>query len=230
MRKRSVFFNLFIIIAIVFLVILIAQFSSQEIQNRVTIFSAVFGFLAILYQLRSDHKIKRAEFIYSLNDSFHKDNEIKKSYKLLKEARDTNMEKRISETDCLDMGNYLMFFMILNYLVDKKLVSMTLIDKIFANKFFMFVNHPDVQTHQISATSINYPILELFEKWYNYRLVHKSSLLYERYCLSHNKSLFERKKNGMIRYKDKRSFSLKTSVNILFNRPNITPASFKDHD
>jgi len=228
MRKRSVVFNLFIIVAIVLLVILMAQFSSQEVQNRVTIFSAVFGFLAILYQLRSDHKIKRAEFIYSLNDSFHKDSEIKTSYKLLKAARDENMEKRIRKDDCMAMGNYLMFFMILNYLIDRKLVSMALIDKIFANKFFMFVNHPDVQTHQISVTSINYPILELFEKWYNYRLVHKSSLLYERFCLSNNKDLFERKANGMVRYKNRKKFSFKTSFNIILNRPNIAPTSFKD--
>ncbi len=223
MRKRSVIVNIFIIIGILVLILVVAQISSQDVQDRITIITAVFGFLAILYQLRNDHKIKRAEFIYSLNDSFHRDNDIKSTYKLLKEARDEDMEKSLSKDQCMAMGNYLMFFMILNYLVDRKLVSLNLIDKIFANKFFMFANHPDVQTYQLKETSINYPILELFEKWYNYRLVHRSTLLYEKYCLSDNADLFERKKSGMIRNKNKRKMTFKMHANVLLNRPNIMP-------
>lgn len=219
MNKRGTLVTLFIIIGVAIAVILIAQRATQDVQDKITIYTAVFGLIAILYQLRSDHKIKRAEFIYSLNDSFNDDKDIATSYKLLKSIRGTDQD--LDKEQCSEMGTYIMFFMVLNYLVTQRLVSMKMIDKIFSNKFFLLCNNKDVQTHQLEETHINYPIMELYEKWYNYRLVYTDELLYEKHCYSNNEKIFHKKNNGIIKYKFKKKNTVKKHLKKLFGRPNI---------
>ncbi len=220
MKNKSVFFGLFITIGIVFVIVFLARNSSQEIQDKITIITAVLGFMAIIYQLRSDHKIKRAEFIYSLNDSFNNDSDICQSYKLLKKYRDEK-NTEITLKDCRDMGSYIMFFIIMNYLIESKLVTIRMIDKIFANKFFLLCNNPYVQEYQLESVEINYPIMELYEKWYNYRLVYCDGLLYEKHSYSNNQKIFRRETNGTIVFIHKKRRSMKYYLNILLHKPNI---------
>lgn len=218
LKKTSALFQLFFIIVVLAVIVLVARGAEPEVQSRVTILTAVLGFLAILYQLRLAQKIKAAEFIYSLNDSFHRDPLIENSYRLLKKSRESF--QHFSREEVLEMGNYVMFFMIMNYLVQRRLITMRLIDQIFSNKFFLFCNHPSVQEHQLSEVEINAPLIELFVTWYNYRLVHSERLLYSKHCFS-NHDMFERLKYGKIRIKLRKNKKLSYYMNLLMRRPNI---------
>jgi len=166
------------------------------VNNLITIITAVLGFLAIIYQLRMDHKIKRAEFIYSLNDTFSSDEDIKHIYMKLKASRTS--EFIFSEEDGRKMGNYTMFFLILNYLEKQDLIEIQMIDSIFSNKFFIFCNNKYVQKYQLEYTELNYEIIDLYQKWYNYRVKKRSIELYPKDSFSKYKKFFTRKKNGTI--------------------------------
>jgi hypothetical protein len=159
-----------------------------------------------------DHKIKRAEFIYQLNESFSSDDYIKETYDLLKQKRDLkkkNIEyEKLTEDECRTMGSYIMFFIIMNYLVNKGLLKLSMVDKIFANKFFLLCNNKQVQDYQLRSEDINYPVIELYEKWYNYRYLNNMEILYPDNSFSKETEIFN-EKNGFISYKNKRKFSLK---------------------
>lgn len=96
---------------------------------------------------------------------------------LLKKFRD-NGTQEMSMYDGRRMGDYIMFFEIMGYLLEENMITIELMDKIFANKFFLFMNNPNVQKHQLFYSEINKTILDFYCVWYNYRLKNKSRELY----------------------------------------------------
>ena len=178
LRKNTILRTLFIILVIT-VILLISRNASESVNSTITIITAILGFFAILYQLSNDHKIKRAEFLYSLNDSFNNDKKIMSTYDKLKKNR---IEKQTFSIDDLnDTGSYIMFFIIMNYLVNKGQVTIGMVDKIFANKFFLLCHTECIQEKQLSKKQIdiNYPIMELYKTWFNYRQVNGLCKLYE---------------------------------------------------
>ena len=190
--------NLSLTVIIVIVILLLTQkYLGDSLSEIITIITAVFGVVSILYQLRKDYQISKAEFIYSLNDSFSNNSEIAYIYMLLKKFRD-NGKQEINEDDGRRMGDYIMFFEIMGYLLEEKMITLDLMDKIFANKFFLFMNNPDVQKYQLSYSEINKPILELYCMWYNYRIKNERRELYPKYSFSNYKSYVLKKSNGQI--------------------------------
>jgi len=185
---------------IVVIILIVSSIATQEVNNSITIATAIFGFLIILYQLSRDHKIKKAEFIYSLNTTFNEDEDITYIYMKLKQGRTENVI--FTEEDGRRMGDYVMFFMIMNHLVEEGLVSLNMIDAIFSNKFFLFCDNKDVYTFQTSEKKINRPLLELYEKWYNYRVKNKEEPIYQGYSLSDQSDLYQKENTGHIKLLD----------------------------
>lgn len=220
MRKNSSLFKILLILLVVFGVLYISRNAEESISNAITILTAIFGFLAIIYQLNMDHSIKRAEFIYSLNDSFNQDELIALSYKKLKDAR--GKDTVFSKEEVSDMGSYIMFFIIMDYLVSKGHVKIKMIDKAFANKFFLLCHNLHVQKYQLSANEleINYPIMELYVEWYNYRVINGLPVLYPKYNYSNNDKIFV-KKNDLIKMKKSNKKSLKFHINRILNKSNM---------
>lgn len=185
------------VIMIVVIILIVSSIATQEVNNSITIATAIFGFLVILYQLSRDHKIKKAEFIYSLNNTFNENKDITYIYMKLKQGR--NEEIDITDEDGRRMGDYVMFFMIMNHLVEEGLVSLNMIDAIFSNKFFLFCDNEQVYPYQTSEKEINKPLLELYEKWYNYRIKNKIEPIYEGYSLSDQEDLYKKEESGYIK-------------------------------
>ncbi|MDH8678139.1 hypothetical protein QE109_08265 [Fusibacter bizertensis] len=187
----------FTVVVVIVILILTQQYLGDSLGEIITIITAVFGVFSILYQLRKDYQISKAEFIYSLNDSFSNNAEIAYVYMLLKNFRD-NVNQTISEDDGRRMGDYIMFFEIMGYLLEENMITLELMDKIFANKFFLFMNNPYVQKYQLAYSEINKPILELYCVWYNYRLKIGRRELYPQNSFSKFKSYVLVKPNGQI--------------------------------
>lgn len=195
--------TLLIIVLIVFIpmsISLISVYFKESISNSVTVVTAIIGAVAIWYQLKKDHDISKADFIFSLNNTFHENNNIEYIYTKLKQYRDLE-DITFTEEDGRKMGDYIMYFEIMNYLIDQRIVTIEMVNKLFANKFFIFVNNPDVQKYQLIYSAINAPILELYSKWYNYRLSHKDCLLYAEKSLHVElDQYFTMKKDGKIEF------------------------------
>jgi hypothetical protein len=186
------------IIVIVALVLLVSTTATEQVGNVVAIATAVLGFFIILVQMRQDHKIKKAEFIYSLNQSFSDDEDISYIYMKLKRDRDGNDEV-FTDEDGRRMGSYVMFFMVLEYLQSERLVSLNMIDALFSNKFFLFCDNPHSYQYQLKETIINRPMLVLYERWYNYRKKHDLPPIKTSWSLADQEDLFTPTEDGRIR-------------------------------
>ena len=221
MFRKSTIFRIIFILLVIFIILFISRNASETVSNTVAVLTAVLGLIAILYQLQRDHSIKRAEFIYSLNDSFNDDKKIVKSYDSLKSHRGTDL--KFSPEDVSNMGSYVMFFMIMNYLVNKNLVNIKMIDKIFANKFFILCNNEYVQKHQLSKrhVKINYPIMELYETWYNYRVIKGYDILYKNCNYAKNTEIYT-EKNDLIQFNFKSKHTIGYYFRVFFHKSNLT--------
>jgi hypothetical protein len=203
-KKRRLTLTLIMTAIIMISIILVAQFATTVVSDVITVIVAIFGFLAILYQMRMDYKIKRAEFIYSLNSSFTTDLQILEIYMKFKENRD-NKGLVLTAEDGRKMGNYVMFFKILNYLLDQNLVDLSLIDNIFSNKFFLLCNNKYAQEFQLKHTDISIPIINLYEQWYNHRLKNNLDEPYPEHSFSNYSDFFIFVQGGYIEFNKKLS-------------------------
>ncbi|OEF98373.1 hypothetical protein [Desulfuribacillus alkaliarsenatis] len=201
--RHTVYFIATILVLIA--IILLAKIHFDDtISELATILTALFAGVAIFYQLRKDYQLSKAEFIYSLNDTFSNNQEITYIYKKLKEYRDKEGIE-FTEDDGRRMGDYVMYFEIMGYLVEEGLITIELADRIFANKFFIFMHNPYVHKYQLKYSEINKPILELYCKWYNYRVKAGLNVLYsnhrseefKEYIKTDNKCLVELNESKM---------------------------------
>lgn len=189
LRNKSGIFRIVGFLFIVGIILFVSAKSTPEVNNVVTFATALIGFGIILFQLYRDHKIKRAEFIYQLNDTFNDDDDIKDIYMKLKLDRDEKYD--FTPEDGRKMGNYVMFFIIMQHLLEDRLIDMKMIDAIFWNKFFIFCNNKASYDYQLVCTKINYPILKLYETWYNYRVSNNLDIYYKEFNLSDREDLFK---------------------------------------
>lgn len=177
MKKTKVSVSLILLIVFVVIIVYIVGTSSNEKYSQlITLFTAVSGIFLIMYQLNKDHKIKKAEFIYSLNNTFTSNEEIHYIYVKLKEYRDDNVE--LTPEDGRRMADYVMFFDIMGYLLEERMITISMVDSLFAIMFFMFMNNEYAHKYQFNYPGINRPIIELYVKWYNYRLAKDMPELY----------------------------------------------------
>ncbi len=170
----------FTIILIFFTMIAIALFNrltKESISNSATFISAIIGIVAIWYQMKKDADISKAEFILTLNSNFQDNENIIYIYSKLKEKRDGS-DYQFTPEDGRKMGEYIMFFQTTYFMVVEGVIDIRMIDRLFANKFFLFMNNRDVQSYQLKYTSINKPILELYCLWINYRVRNNLPMLY----------------------------------------------------
>ncbi len=172
------FFTVILIFFITMISIaLFNRLTKESISNSATFISAIIGVIAIWYQMKKDADIAKAEFILTLNSNFQDNQNIIYIYSKLKEKRD-GIDYQFSDEDGRKMGEYIMFFQTIYFMVIEGVIDIRMIDRLFANKFFLFMNNCDVQTYQLKYTSINKPILELYCLWVNYRVKNDLPMLY----------------------------------------------------
>ncbi len=172
------FFTIILIFFIMMLaIVLFNRLTRESVSNSATFISAIIGVVAIWYQMKKDADISKAEFILTLNSNFQDNDNIIYIYTKLKEKRDGN-NVIFTPEDGRKMGEYIMFFQTTYFMVVEGVIDIRMIDRLFANKFFLFMNNRDVQEFQLKYTSINKPILELYCLWINYRVKNDLPLLY----------------------------------------------------
>lgn len=198
MRKNNqTFFLIATVVVIVVLIYFAKQYLGDSVSDIVTISTAIIGVVAIWYQLRKDYQITKANFIYSLNETFANNENIAYIYSKLKEYRD-HLSVEFTAEDGRKMGDYVMYFEIMGYLLSENMITLHMMDQIFSNKFFIFVNNPFVQELQMKFSQINRPILELYCQWHNYRLKKHEAELYPAHSLRDFDNYFLADKKGHI--------------------------------
>jgi len=198
LRNKHTVQMIILIVVFVALTIFIAQYFQQFWTEIVTVATAIFGVISILYQLQKDHKIKKAEFIYSLINTFNANPHIIEIYTKLKLNRDKPYTFNADEGRL--MGDYVMFFDVMQHLIAQNMVDIALVDRMFSNKFFIFCNHQDTQKYQLQYTMIQEPFIDLYVLWYNYRVKHHLRELYPEYSFAKYQNFFIVNKKGGIKF------------------------------
>lgn len=183
MRKRRSFITLIIItVTCISLIFISRTFLDEQVGSVFEIALAAVGVLLVVIELSKENQITKAEFIYNLNDTFANNGNISKIYMKLKAFRNDPTLTFDAEDGRL-MGDYVMFFFIMYYLLCDGIISFRMVNEIFANKFFIFMHHPATWNYQNKIDEINKPILLLYADWYNYRKRKKLDELYPEFRL-----------------------------------------------
>lgn len=150
------------------------------------IVSAVEGLVAciaaglVLYQLqigdestRHQTKVEQAEFILEYNRSFienEKMTEMERYMECMLTGVDTGSVNTMA-THRQDMINYLVYLEGLASCVHQGVLKLEEIDDLFAYRFFLAMNHPEVQSIDLIPYATYYRgCFLLYEKWLNYRM------------------------------------------------------------
>lgn len=198
MKNKHTVHMIILIVIFVVITLIIAQNFQQFWAEIITVATALFGVVSILYQLQKDHKIKKAEFIYSLINTFNSNPHIVDIYTKLKLNRDTPYTFSADEGRL--MGDYVMFFDVMQHLLEQNMVDIELVDRMFSNKFFIFCNHTDVQKYQLQYTMIQEPFIELYVLWYNYRVKRNLRELYPTCSFANYRNFFIKNDKGLIKF------------------------------
>lgn len=188
-RNNQTLRIILIIIVSILIIYLVKRYFQSTIGNVIEIVVALIGVGLVILQLSKEHQITKAQFIYNLNDSFSDNANIAYIYNKLKACRES--ELYFTPDEGRKMGDYLMFFEIMEYLIQEDIITLSMADAIFSNKFFLFMHHDDTWKYQNQYDGINKPILLLYEQWYNYRLKHNMDILYPNFNISTNTDYFE---------------------------------------
>jgi hypothetical protein len=186
--RRSTLSLLVIVVVAIVAIFVVKRTMGSVYGDSLEIAIAVIGAALVIYQLSKDHQITKAEFIYNLNQSFSENKHIEDIYDKLKKDRDETY--KFTKEDGRKMGDYVMFFQIMEYLVANGLISMDMVDHIFANKFFIFMHHQKTWEYQTQYDGINQPLINLYVRWYNFRVHKNLNILYDDYVIAENMSYF----------------------------------------
>lgn len=160
---------------IILVVVVFVGFSSeadtkaQFVVEAAAAVAAVVGAIAIWYQLKKGRDLTEAEFIVNLNASFSSDPDIKMVYGKIEQERRSGAQV-FTEDDIGAVVSYLTFFETIYSLVQRRILSYTMIDDLFAYRFFVAAHHPFVQEHELVGDAEYYRnIYALHKGWTAHR-------------------------------------------------------------
>ena len=173
---------------------------NQMIVDLLTIATTVFGAFFIWLEFKRAKDIDEANFIVSLNSEFNDSQSISRAYEIIKrgsfeqhkafvladDIQSRNELNYISEEDNKILVSYFTFFETLNLLLKRKVTDLSVLDELFAVRFFTGANNPIIQDMKIATYKYSYTnIFELHEKWRDYRIENGKRGRDKEFCLSH---------------------------------------------
>ena len=149
-------------------------------------------------QLGDSKEIARAQFLTELNKSFVENADYASVYNALQDCRDGvcpfKAECDEQKGACLlnikkgTVSNYLTFFETINLLIEDGVLTLEVIDNLFAYRFFLAVHSKFIQESKIIPQPENFVnIFKLERKWLDYRhkigKIPKPGTVYAERCL-----------------------------------------------
>jgi len=162
--------------------------------------AALIGVLAIWYELNREKDLRESQFIIDLNNSFYENEDIKELYirlnRMMIEVGEgksvTEFDTTFSVEDELLVSQYLGFFGTINYLIERKMIDLKMIDTTFAYRYFLIANNPYIQDLFLIKDSQYYKgNYNLYKKWFNYRKKNGFHIIFEEHALNQRNPGFE---------------------------------------
>ena len=153
-------------------------FPMSEVATIITTVTAIIGAFAIWFQMKRERDINEAEFIMNYNTSFIENPEYVALEQKLEQYRKRVEQKSsvdeyediITEENRQTVINYLVYHEALAVFVKKRVLSLDSIDDLFAYRFFLIMNNPEVQRKELCPEAQYYHgCFWLHKKWTEYR-------------------------------------------------------------
>lgn len=151
MKKYILIFLIIIVLLSTSSLIILAEYDSHVSLIRLIIeiianIAATIGLLGLLYQFKREKDISEANFTIQLNDSFRNNLDINEVYRKLELCKNSNQDVNpFNDEDIINLATYLSFFEPFNNLIERKIIAIKTLDKLFSYKFFLISNNKFVQ-------------------------------------------------------------------------------------
>lgn len=153
-------------------------FPMSDVATIITTVTAIIGAFAIWFQMKRERDINEAEFIMNYNISFIENSEYVEleqkleKYRKVMEAGGSpeDAEEIMTEENQQIVVNYLVYHEALAIFVKKRVLSIDSIDDLFAYRFFLIMNNPEIQRKELGPEAQYYHgCYWLHKKWTEYR-------------------------------------------------------------
>lgn len=175
--QNKVFLTVFILIIV--LLFISSIFFDSVYTTMITTAVAIFGGLAIYYQIYKESKTAEGEFLHNLDESFKHEEIWCIAERLfdVEDELDENgrfvLKRPFQESERVKMMAYLTFFETLYLLIEQHVVTMDEIDQLFRRRFFKAVMNEDIQRHELVRNYYGYVNIYLLDlKWREYLVKH----------------------------------------------------------
>lgn len=153
-------------------------FPMSDVATIITTLTAIIGAFAIWFQMKRERDINEAEFIMNYNTTFIENPEYVELEQKLEKYRKIvesngnldDLENIITEENQQTVINYLVYHEALAVFVKKGVLKIESIDDLFAYRFFLVMNNPEVQKVELCPEAQYYHgCYWLHKKWTEYR-------------------------------------------------------------
>lgn len=161
-------------------------FPLSDVATVITTITAIVGAFAIWFQMKRERDINEAEFVMNYNTSFIENHEfvtLEQKLEKYRKAIETGLDADenfsiISDDNRQIVINYLVYLEALAVFVKKGVLSIKSIDDLFAYRFFLIMNNPEIQEKEIYPEKQYYQgCFWLHDKWTKYRKKKKLYIL-----------------------------------------------------
>lgn len=131
-------------------------------------FVGVLGAFLVIYEVQTTKRLAEAEFVHSLQTTFTSDVSIGVIWRKLL------LQDRILELDRPLVSSYLTFFETLYLMIERGILSFSIADDLFRNRFFMAIGNDDVLKIALLRHAGSFQnIHSLIREWHHYLLSHE---------------------------------------------------------
>ena len=191
MRTASkVSFISIIVIAAALVVMSMFDFINDTFVSLITIITAIVGAFGIWLELNKEQEINQASFILEIHSNFYalggKGSMLTADFeKRLDDDFAGKKKLQLTEADSEMVVQYLVWVKTLASLINRRTIKLSAIDDLFAYKFFIAVNNPQVQAMELVPYASAYKgIYKAHKDWKKYRLRHGQEIYNEETDLS----------------------------------------------
>lgn len=167
--------NLILLLVILLIVMLLLNYFEPILGKTITAiltsFTTLVGVFSVFYEMKRSADIEECNFVLTLFERFTSDEStgISVIYEKLDLLFSTG-ENTITKDDRKHMVKYLEFLEMIVSLVEKDVLSIPDIDRLFGYWFFIAVNCKDIQEIELKPYHEYYEgIYSIYQKWYKYR-------------------------------------------------------------
>lgn len=162
-------------------VLLIRSGNTSSLEDNIVSFISVaiqvLSAVLIVIQLRDSRKAQEGEFIMNLNMSFVQNENYSRAYTEFEKGDEAKISR-------VEISNYLTFFEAIYLLLIDGVISIKILDDLFAYRFFLAVHNTMVQKIKLVDNPGNFRnIYRLEKKWIDYRRKCGLSIYAEENCL-----------------------------------------------